>query len=200
MHPKQSIGVSLAAANRHPSVYPEPTVSTSSTPTRVTGRSAVGAILPGAPLARAEAQNDPRALHRFPVLLPATGEVRYRRHSRIHSLADTGSNTRITHAPLGEDSIQFGRVLTLELFPVGAQHVLAAEPSAGRHRRYDADRRGLGCRPTTRKVAGAVPHRMTMNLSAPSTASHPRRAAVPSDQRAFPPTSPNASVDGASYS
>ena len=95
MHPKQSIGVSLAAANRDPSVYPEPDrfdIERADTHHQSFGGGRHFCL--GAPLARAEAQETIRALlNRFPVLKPA-GEVRYRAIPGFRGLAEYRIRTR----------------------------------------------------------------------------------------------------------
>ncbi len=90
MHPKQSLGVSLAAANRDPAVYPDPDrfdIERADTHHQSFGGGRHFCL--GAPLARAEAQETIRALlNRFPTLLPAEREPRYRAIPGFRGLAE----------------------------------------------------------------------------------------------------------------
>ncbi len=96
MHPKQSIGVSLAAANRDPAVYPNPDrfdIERADTHHQSFGGGRHFCL--GAPLARAEAQEAIRTLlNRFPTLLPSERELRYRAIPGFRGLAEYWVRTR----------------------------------------------------------------------------------------------------------
>jgi len=97
MHQTQSIGVSLAAANRDPAVYPEPDrFDIERTDTHHQSFGGGRHFCLGAPLARVEAQETIRALlQRFVVLVPAARELRYRAIPGFRGLAEYWIRTRV---------------------------------------------------------------------------------------------------------
>ena len=155
MHPKQSIGVSLAAANRDPSVYPDPDrfdIERADTHHQSFGGGRHFCL--GAPLARAEAQETIRAL-----LNQLSGAVTRRRRScAIAPFPDsagspnTGFERAHNAAPITGEELDATRPRADLGECCSDRRPTRASPQKRRMaRRQSTQRRSqsIGCRPTS---------------------------------------------------